>query len=47
MLHPYCRSTSVGVLAGDHTLYNLQSEDPNADEYKEVEEWTNTNNTEG
>ena len=36
-----------GALAGDSALYNLKSEDPNDDEYEEVDEWKNTNNAEG
>ena len=47
MLRPYCRATAVGVLAGDHALYNLQSKDPNDDEYEEVNEQTNISNSEG
>ena len=47
MLCPYCRATSVFVLAGDRVLYDLQSKDPNDDECEQVNKWTNTNSAEG
>ena len=37
MLRPYCQATSVRVLSGDRTVYDLLDADPSDDEYTEVD----------
>ena len=38
MLHPYCRATSMCLLSGDCTQYDLVGTHLNDDEYEEVDD---------
>ena len=39
MLHPYCRATSMCLLSGDCTQYDLVGTHLNDDEYEEVDDF--------